>query len=143
MKCELEISQLQSAVKTVQKALTARAQLPILTSIKIEVKEKHCILSTTDLFIGIEVKIDAKKTKDGVVIVPGKQFRELITSLGKGEISLTKAGDQLEVKHGKSEASFSLYSLEEYPDFPKVEGDEVSISLSQASWLPWTGVACI
>lgn len=130
LKSKLKTSELQTAVKVVQKALTSRASLPILSSIKISAKDNRCQLAATDLYLGIELWLEAEGVKAGTAVVPGKQFREFVNSLTEAEVSLEVEDDSLVVKHGLSKANFSLYSQEEYPDFPQIDGDSFDLPLS-------------
>jgi len=131
MKAKLKKSDLLVAVKVVSKAITSRAQLPILSSIKIEVNKEGCFLAATDLYLGIEMKIPVVTSQVGIAIVSGKEFRELLNTAQEGEIELTQENNQLLVKSQDFKAKFSLYNSIDYPEFPQVKGKNIILPLTQ------------
>jgi len=131
MKTTVKQSELLAAVKIAQKAITSRAQLPILSSIKIEANQTECFLSATDLFLGIKVKINAVSSSPGVAVVSGKDFRELLSTAPEGDVELIREEDQLLVTSRGFKARFSLFNSNDYPDFPEVSGKSIVFPLPQ------------
>lgn len=124
MKLTILQENLKAVLTSLQKAVPSKPQLPILSSILITVIENEIELAATDLYLGIKAKIKAEVEKIGQVVVPGDVFKSLIMSLPPGEISLELKEKSLIVKTSKSKTSLPCQSSDEYPPFPKVEGDD-------------------
>lgn len=120
----------QQALSYLQKAIPSRPSLPILTSVLIEVDEKKCTVSATDLYFGVRAVVPSKIEEPGTVTIPGKQLREIIQSLPAGSLTLSQKETQLSIKSTSSTSSLPSQTAEEYPPFPQVEGEEFILDKS-------------
>lgn len=128
MKIKVLQENLNQSLNHLQKAIPGKPQLPILASIHIQVKKNECILSATDLYLGVRSAVQAEVDEVGEIVVPGKEFREIIASLPPGAINLDYTEGTLKIKSKKTKVSLQCYSSEDYPAFPEVEGDEYALS---------------
>lgn len=122
---------LQTALSHVQRVIPSKPQLPILSSIQMKIEKDTGTLLGTDLFVGITATLPLSSDTPGELIIPGKQFREVITSLSPGEITLEYTHPTLSITSGKTKASIQCFSNEEYPPFPKIEGGQFSLTREQ------------
>lgn len=118
----------QQALNYLQKAIPARPSLPILSSILLEVDEKTCTVSATDLYFGVRAVVPSKIEHTGSVTIPGKQLKEIISSLPAGSITLEQKDTTLSIKAASSKSSLPSQSSDEYPPFPQIEGEPFTIS---------------
>lgn len=118
----------QQALNYLQKAIPSRPSLPILSSILVDVTEKSCTVSATDLYFGVRAVVPSKIDKPGSLTVPGKQLKEIIQSLPAGSITLEQKDTNLAIQAASSKSSLPCQTSEEYPPFPQVEGDTFIIS---------------
>lgn len=133
MKISLSTETLQKKLPIVFRAVTTRAQLPILTNFLFETKDNILSISATDLEIGIQIKIPAKIEKEGSVVVPAKIFTELISFLPIGEVTIEEKDGAIEVISKKTKSMLQIANKEEFPQLYEEKGEEI-ISLSEAEF---------
>ncbi len=119
---------LQNALTYLQKAIPAKPQLPILSSILITVSDNLCTLGATDLYFGVKATIAAQIEKAGQIAVPGKEFREIIASLPAGEVNLSFSGNTLTITTAHTNFSLQCQDCSDYPQFPQVTGDTAPLN---------------
>jgi DNA polymerase III subunit beta len=122
---------LQTSLNYLQRAIPTKPQLPILSALLLEITTTNCVLSATDLYLGIKATIPITSDGSYTIIVPGKQFKEIISSLNPGTVTLRYEKSTLSISSGKTKASLQCFVNEEYPPFPVVEGSDFSFSKEQ------------
>lgn len=128
MKTSLVKSNFHKQLKLLLKTIPSKPQLPILSGIYIAATDEGCLFRTTDLSSGITIKTAAKVDEVGSVVIPGKQFIELVASLPEGEITIHYADEKVTISSGKNTTTFSSIDVSDYPDFPQVSGESISIT---------------
>lgn len=118
----------QQALNYLQKAIPSRPSLPILSSVLLDVTDKTCTVSATDLYFGVRAVVPSKIDEPGTVTIPGKQLREIIQSLPAGSVTLEQNETNLSIKASSSKSSLPCQTSDEYPPFPLVEGDQFVMS---------------
>ncbi len=119
---------LQQAIVDVQRGISSRPSLPILSCILLTAQKENTLsLAATDLNIGIQSTIAAEIEEAGVVAVPAKVFSDFIATLDAGSLSLELKENTLYVKNAFSKASFPCFPAADYPSFPTKEGQEISL----------------
>lgn len=120
------------------KAISPRTTLPILTGIKIEVKNNEVILTGSDSEISIEITIPKQVdgediievAETGSVVLPGRFFVDIIKKLPGKEVKLsTNEQYQTLITSGHSEFNLSGLDPDQYPLLPQVSRDD-AIQLS-------------
>ena len=120
------------------KAISPRTTLPILTGIKIEVKNNEVILTGSDSEISIEITIPKQVdgetiieiAETGSVVLPGRFFVDIIKKLPGKELKLsTNEQFQTLITSGHSEFNLSGLDPDQYPLLPQVSRDD-AIQLS-------------
>lgn len=108
------------------RAISNNPPLPILLNFLIEAKKEGLFLSATDLEQGIQCSVPAKITIEGAVTVPGKQFAETITSIGRGKVRVTQEKDELIViTEDGNKITFQTIAKEEFPGLFEERGDKI------------------
>ncbi|MGO2173628.1 MAG: DNA polymerase III subunit beta [Staphylococcus equorum] len=120
------------------KVISPRTTLPILTGIKIEVKNNEVILTGSDSEISIEITIPKQVdgediieiAETGSVVLPGRFFVDIIKKLPGKEVKLsTNEQFQTLITSGHSEFNLSGLDPDQYPLLPQVSRDD-AIQLS-------------
>ncbi len=125
MECTFNLKFLKQAVGFLQKAIPNRPQLPILSSILMEVNEKQVTFSATDLFLGIKTTIPAKVKKTGKVTIPGEIFKQIVQSLSSAdELNLKLIDNQVLLTASNTKTKLAIQATDDYPAFPNVEGEK-------------------
>lgn len=127
MKIEVLQEELLLAVGVVLKAVSPRAQLPVLAAIKIEAGKTGLVITGTDLEIGIVRKLGAKVEVEGVVAVPGKAFVEVLSTLSPGKLLLELKDSSLIIKASGFSGKLSIMDSADYPSVPLEVGDGVVV----------------
>lgn len=122
MKIEVLQEELLLAMSIVLKAVSPRAQLPVLAAVKIEATNTGLTLTGTDLEIGIVRKLGAKVEIAGVVAVPGKMFSEILSTLSPGKITLELKEGNLLIKSVGFSGKLAVMEIADYPSLPGEPG---------------------
>lgn len=126
MKVSLLVENLEKYLPLINKALPNHSQVPILSNIFLEAKTDGFYIKSTDLEIGVQIKIPAKIEETGATTVPGKQFIEIVSSLPKDKLTLSLEKDALKLVSRGNKVSFQTIPAEEFPELYKDAGVEVA-----------------
>ncbi|MDL2280504.1 DNA polymerase III subunit beta [Selenomonadales bacterium OttesenSCG-928-I06] len=102
MKFTCSKESLNNAVQTVQKAISSKNTMPILSGIFIMAEGDKVTLQATDYNLGISCTIEANVESEGKVVLYGRYFQELVRRL---------PGENVEVSQNKEERSMKISSL--------------------------------
>src|SRR5690554_1862824 len=90
-----------------QKGLPSRTPLPILSSIKFEVRQDHIILTSSNTDIAIQVLIDGKDlsiVNTGIITVSGKYLIDIIRKIDSQKVEFSLIEERiLIIKADRSE----------------------------------------
>ena len=135
LKFSINKTELQNALTTVQKGVSTRSTLPVLSGILLDVQTDKVILQSTDLELSIQYSVDALIEEEGKTVVPGKLFTDIIKSLPDAAIHIqTNENSDGEAKITCDTSTFSVHTLnyEDFPGFPQVETSQsISIPFTQ------------
>jgi DNA polymerase III subunit beta len=121
MKAECIKEKFCSAVSKVEKITGKNMSLPILSSILIEAKDNFLIFKATNLDLGIEIKIPAKITEEGLVAVPGNILNNFLTNLsGDNNLNIESKDDNLYINDLNSQATIKSFPTDDFPTIPKI-----------------------
>jgi DNA polymerase-3 subunit beta len=125
MKVVAAKEQLLNAVQIVQRAVTIRSPLPILSGIKFEAVDNKIFLTATDLDMGIRCSFTTEVIEPGAAVIPARYISELVRRLPDIPILLSAepVSGAVTIQYGQSETSINGFPAEEFPDFPIPSGD--------------------
>jgi len=140
MKFVIKKQHLLKNIQYVVNAISSRTVIPILTGMKIDVRNNHVILTGSNSDITIQAHIPQKiddeevitNMREGTIILPVPHFPEIIKKLPEELVEIT-VDDELKATIRSGHAVFSLngQSSEEYPQLPPFQSDdtfEISIN---------------
>lgn len=130
MKATVLQENLKNALGHLQKVIPSKPQMTVLSSIHITAKENTLILAATDLYLGVQTELLAEVEGEGVILVNGELFRSIINSLDKGKLFISLEENSLLIKQGKAISKLTCQNSEEFPEFPTVEGEKLSLNAS-------------
>lgn len=131
MKLSVKQASLQKVLRVVQKNVSTKPQLPILSSILLKAEGKSLFLYSTDLYTGVAVEIEAEIEKDGIFAVPGKYFTQVINSLSAPTVSLEVKDSNLLVQAKDSLTKLVGLSAEDFPTFPTIDATKKVIPVKE------------
>lgn len=114
----------------VSRALSTKTPMPVLTGIKIEVHDSAVFLTASNNEISIQTVIRDKRLlkieEDGLVIVPGKYFIEMIRKIEAKDVDFSTFEENV-VKILADRSNFTLNALEKdnYPLISFADSDTV------------------
>jgi len=117
---------LHQAVQTVQKAVSAKAQLSVLSGIYLAAADGQLELQATDYELGISCKIAADIQLPGKVVIAARYFQELVRKLS-GEtiqIELSTAERSVQITSGSSTFNLLCMPVEEFPVLKPLINDQ-------------------
>lgn len=125
MKFTINRDLLLEALNNVSRGLSSKTPMPVLTGIKIEVANKNITLITTNREISVKVVLDQVENidilEDGVCVVPGKYFIDIIKKLEGKNVEFTLF-DANTIKIISERTTFTLISLD-YTNYPNINFD--------------------
>ncbi len=128
MKFECSIEKIKNALITVERVTGKNLTLPVLGSILWVASGKTIKLRATNLSVGIEISLDAKIEKEGVVAIRGDILSSLFSVLsGDSKVSFELIDQTLSVKTKTSTILIKTVPHEDFPTIPVVSGDEYTI----------------
>lgn len=125
MKIVSDKNSLLDALQVVQRAVSVKNPLPILSGIKMEAEENRVFFTATDLEIGIRCSLGAEVIEPGAAVLPARYITEFVRRLPDVPVFFEsdQATGSVAVKYGQSEASINGYPVEEFPEFDLPESD--------------------
>lgn len=125
MKVNFLADNLQEKLSLLGKIVPAHSQIPILSSVLLEVQDGVFSLSATDLEFGVRTVIPAKIDTDGGLLVPGKQFIETLSVIPRGKVQIEQVGDQIIIQSDTGQFKFQVIPKEEFPKLFEEKGEKL------------------
>ena len=145
MKFVIKKQHLLKNIQSVANAISSRTVIPILTGMKIDVRNNHVILTGSDSDITIQAHIPQNiddeeiitNMIEGTVILPVPHFPEIIKKLPEELVEISVDEDlKTTIRSGHAVFSLNGQSSEEYPQLPPFQSDETfKISINQLKTL--------
>lgn len=128
MKLECQLDKLKNAITLCERITGKNLTLPVLSTILFIAKDNSLILRSTNLSIGIEIKVSAKIEKEGIVAINSQTIASFISSINQNHQTDIKLEDNnLVIKTKNNKAIFKSVSHEDFPTLPNVVGEKFKI----------------
>ena len=115
MKFKINRNLLLKNLNNVSKGLSNKPQMPILTGIKLDVKDRYILLTASNFDISIQAKIDDVSYFDieetGTCVLPGKYLLEILRKTTSDEVIFTSFEDKFSSLSNLSFSSKSYLSI--------------------------------
>lgn len=125
MKVSLLTENLQENISLLGKTLPVHSPVPVLSSVLIDASSDGLHLSVTDLEFGVTITVAGKIEEEGGVLVPGKQFIEVVNSLGKEKAVLRQVKDQVLLETQTGTFKFQAIPKDEFPKMFEEKGEKI------------------
>ena len=118
MKLKINQNELNKAINIVQKAVSSRTPLPILSGILIEAKDNILTLTATDLELGIKTYFPCEIEEEGSIVVQSRLIGDFVRKLPSNTYVFieTMGNNNMEIKCLNSEINILGNSADEYPN---------------------------
>ncbi|CAN5883247.1 MAG: DNA polymerase III subunit beta [Euzebyales bacterium] len=131
MKFRAERSEFADAAMWALRTVGARATLPALSGVKLEVSGDRLSLSSTDLEIASELSVAVQADRDGMALVPGRLLGDVVRSLPNAAVSAEVDGDRLHLVCGRAQFALRLMPVEDFPALPQIS-EQAAIAVMKA-----------
>jgi DNA polymerase III subunit beta len=128
MKLVCSKEELSKGLQTVLRSVGARAGIPALSGVLIELTDTDLSLTTTDLELTTRVRLGLTG-EAGRVLLPARLLAEIVRGLGSDEVELVTENGSVRVAGGRTRYEIRSLAPE---DFPRVESATETQSLSVA-----------
>ncbi len=120
------------ALQLVQRAVSPRNPMPILSGVKFEASKDRLFLSATDLNIGIQCSLPVEVLNPGTAVLPARYIIDLVRRLPYLPVVIEsdEITDNVKIKYGQSEAVINGFPEEEFPEVSLSES-EISLNISE------------
>jgi len=114
---------LLDGINTVQKAVSNKNTIPILSGIYLKAVDNNLLFAATDLEIGIECKVPVQVIEEGEIVLPARHFSELVRKLPNTKIVISYLSDIIgvNIQYAEAEVNLKGWPGEEFPLIPDLE----------------------
>jgi DNA polymerase III subunit beta len=126
MKFRSERNEFADAAAWALRAVGARATLPALSGVRLEVRNDRLVLWSTDLETATELSIPVQAEREGVALVPGRLLGDVVRSLPNAAVSADATDDRLRLTCGRAHFDLRLMPAEDFPTLPQPAEDAVT-----------------
>lgn len=131
MRIKCEKNKLQEGIFVVQKAVTGKSTLPILSGILINTHNNELILTGSDMDLSIETKVEATIEEEGTIVLDAKLFGEIIRKLPNDIIEInTLENNLIEIICQKSRFTLIYMNSDEFPN-PPIINENMIFSITE------------
>ncbi|MFZ5645079.1 MAG: DNA polymerase III subunit beta [Bacillota bacterium] len=125
MKFFIDKEKLSYAIQNVQRAISPRSPLPILTGILFSCSEGKLNLSATDMEMSINCSVEADVVETGSLVIPARYIAEFSKKLPDIPIEFETigGGNLATIRYGQSEFNINGYSAGDFPSFQVPDGE--------------------
>lgn len=125
-------AELSACAQTVQRAVSSRTNLPVLSGILITAAEDRVILVATDHEISIRCSAPAQVTQPGALVLPARYLGDILRKIPFGDVAceVDEASVRAMLTWQRSQFVIHGFAAREFPQLPEVEGPRQA-SLSQ------------
>ena len=109
------------------RGVSARSAIQTLSGVMLAVRDGTVELQSTDMELGIRVRLEAPTEQEGSALVPGRLLLDVVRSLPGEDLTLEARGSEGDVELSSGTASFRLRTLppEDFPTLPELSGETV------------------
>jgi DNA polymerase III subunit beta len=110
-----------------QNIVERRNTMPILANVLIEARKGDVRVTATDLEVGVRGGLDGEVSREGSITVNAKKLYEIVREAPEETLQLKRLeNDWVEIKSGKSVFKIVGIDAREFPQFPKIEAEQLS-----------------
>lgn len=128
---------LEDALRKVDRPITQRPVVPVLSGVHLVVKDDGLTLTGSDtdlsvrLFVPSGVKSDGiedlEVITEGTIILPSKEFLSIARAMPENKVHIARNKSGIQITSGKSKFVLNGTDGDEYPRLPEVKGKEITI----------------
>lgn len=123
-------SALVECLGIVNKAVSSRSSIQVLSGVLVEARDEGTVLSATDMEISIKAPLVGRVEQAGSLVVPARIATDIARSLPAGDVVMEQRPGETQVEIRAGESLFTLHSLPavDFPQLPAFSGEGFSVS---------------
>lgn len=134
MKISINQSELLNALVIVQKGITSRSTLPVLSGILVRARGDEATFQTTDLELSIQYTTTALVEEEGETVLPGKLIVDIVKNLPDAAVHVESSVDNSIISCESSSFSIRCLNPIDFPGFPEVVPErQISVPFEEFS----------
>lgn len=133
MKFTINRSKFTKYLADVQRAISSRTTIPVLTGVKMTIDQSGLMLSGSDSDISIEIFVPVSDEdnqlevfEEGGIVLPARIFNEIVRKMSDEKLTI-EVGENFQTSITSAQAAFNINSIDvdNYPNFPVIDSNEV------------------
>ncbi len=135
MKIECIKEKLAGALQRAERITSKSITLPILSCVLLDAHDSVLVITSTNLDLGIEIKLPVKVLEPGKVAVAGNVLNNFIAGLTNDKnVTLEEEGGNLKVSTKHSHSLIKSFPIDDFPSIPRVS-NEVSLNFNVSDFI--------
>lgn len=131
MKITVLAENLKRGLSIVNRGISSRPQLPVLSGVLVKASSEGLFLVSTDLEMSFWMKMSAKVVEEGDIVMPAKLFTELVISLPAGPVELSTINQTLKIISGSVKAEIVGQLADDFPVIPRLKKAQVVLNAGE------------
>lgn len=128
MKCSINTETLKSALVLIEKVAERKVTIPVLATVRFEVRGDKLSLTATDLDNYLTIDVDADITMPGCACLPARQLRQISETVADGVIDLECENSTARLSQGNLSYKLWTTSADAFPEIPKFASTPIAAS---------------
>lgn len=120
MRFSISQSELLNALSVVQKGVSQRATLPVLSGVLLEARQDEVFFQTTDLEMSVQYMAAALVEEEGKTVLPAKLIVDIVKNLPDAAVHVEATDDGALITCDSSSFSIRTLNAVDFPAFPQV-----------------------
>ncbi len=125
MKFNIQKSILDKHITIAQRAISNKSSIQILEGIVFTAKDNQLILTSTDMELSIETRVDCDVIREGSIVIKSTIIGNIIRKMPNDIISITVEDENVNIKSQNSVFNISGKSSFDYPSLPDIEENPI------------------
>jgi len=134
MKIQVSTKDFDNAMKTSSRFASSRAQLPILSNVKLAAGRGKLAIYATNLEISSHVTLGAKVEEKGSIAVPARALGELVANIKDITMGVSSAKESLKIKTESFSGTLAGSNVSDFPEIPESLSKENSVVFNSLSF---------
>lgn len=127
MKITVLVENFKKGLNIVNRGISSRPQLPVLSGVLIKANSEGLFLVSTDLEMSFWLKMSAKIMEEGELVLPSKLLTDLVHSLPAGPVEITSENQTLKIVAGTVKAEIVGQVADDFPVIPRMKKAQVTL----------------
>lgn len=129
MKFRAERSEFADAVAWSLRTVGARATLPALSGVRLEIVGDELVLESTDLEMSSRLALPVQAEREGTALVPARLLGDVVRTLPPAAVEAEVDNDRLHLHCGRAKFDVRLMPAEDFPALPTPADDVPPVTM--------------